>query len=201
MPRQNPIVIAYHLVWTAYGTWLPNDPRGSGSRDVASPELAEFGEIHFGRKKIQPRFHEVRDFYERAEPLLKFDVIRFDQRQIELIAAAFSEAIAERSHTCYACAILPDHVHFVIRKHRDRAEEMIARLMDASRLRLSSARLVPRDHPVWTGGGWKSFLDTPAAVTAAIRYVEKNPVKAGLEVQSWPFAQPYDGWSFKPRKP
>ncbi len=28
MPRQNPIVVAYHLVWTAYGMWLPNDPRG-----------------------------------------------------------------------------------------------------------------------------------------------------------------------------
>ena len=33
MPR--PIVIAHHLIWTVYGTWLPNDPRGSGSRAIA----------------------------------------------------------------------------------------------------------------------------------------------------------------------
>ena len=26
----HPIVIAHHLIWTAYGWWLPNDPRGSG---------------------------------------------------------------------------------------------------------------------------------------------------------------------------
>jgi REP element-mobilizing transposase RayT len=199
MPRQNPIVIAYHLVWTAYGTWLPNDPRGSGSQEVASPLLAEIGELHLGRKPVQPHFREVRDFYQRAEPLLKFDVSRFDQGQIEAIAAAFSEIIAEQQYTCYACAVLPDHVHIVIRKHRDRAEEMIARLQEASRLRLCSARLVPSEHPVWTGGGWKSFLDSPTAVTAAARYVEKNPLKAGLGTQNWTFVQPYDGWNFGKR--
>ncbi len=51
MPRKNPIVIAYHLVWTAYGTWLPNDPRGSGSAGVVSPDLAKLGELHFGARK------------------------------------------------------------------------------------------------------------------------------------------------------
>jgi REP element-mobilizing transposase RayT len=201
MTRQNPIVIAYHMVWTAYGTWLPNDPRGSGSNEVASPELAVLGELHFGRKSVQPPFHEVRDFYERAEPLLKFDVLRFDRQQIEHIAAAFGETIAERRYTCYAVAILPDHTHVVIRKHRDRAEEMIGRLQNASRLRLSSARAAPANHPVWTSGGWKSFLDSPAAVSAAVRYVEKNPQKAGLGAQKWSFVQPYDGWNFGKRNP
>ena len=65
------MVIAYHLVWTAYGTWLPNDPRGSGSKEVASPRLVELGELHFGRKPVQPPFREVRDFYQRVEPLLE----------------------------------------------------------------------------------------------------------------------------------
>ena len=201
MPPWNPIVIAFHLVWTAYGTWLPNDPRGSGSQKVVSPDLAELGELHHGRKSVQPPFHEVRNFYERAEPLLKFDVMRFDRAQIESIAAAFSAIVAERRYTCYACAILPDHTHIVVRKHRDRAESMIARLQEASRLRLSSEGLSPPNHPVWTSGGWKSFLDSPAAVSAAVRYVEKNPVKAGLGAQKWPFVQPYDGWSFGKRNP
>jgi REP element-mobilizing transposase RayT len=189
-------VIAYHLVWTAYGTWLPNDPRGSGSKQVASPILAQVGELHYGRKKSQPRFNTVREFYERADPLLKFDVIRFDQRQTEIVAESFADVISAQHYTCYACAILPDHVHVVIRKHRDRAEEMISHLQETSRLRLSSERLLPRDHPVWTGGGWKSFLDSPTAVAAAVRYVERNPVKAELGAQEWPFAQPYDGWNF-----
>ena len=28
----------------------------------------------------------------------------------------------ERNYTCYGCAIMPDHVHLLIRKHRDQAE-------------------------------------------------------------------------------
>ncbi len=63
MPK--PIVIAYHLIWTAYGWWLPNDPRGSTSRRVASDLLAELGELHHGRRKIQPPRHVVHEFYER----------------------------------------------------------------------------------------------------------------------------------------
>ena len=43
---QQPLVIAYHLIWTAYGWWLPNDPRGSGSKTIDSDIIAELGELH-----------------------------------------------------------------------------------------------------------------------------------------------------------
>lgn len=36
-------VIAYHLILTAYGFWLPNDPRGSGSETVRAGQLTPFG--------------------------------------------------------------------------------------------------------------------------------------------------------------
>ncbi len=55
---------------------------------------------------------------------------------------------------------------------------------------------MPREHPVWTDGGWKSLLDSPASVNSATRYVEKNPEKSGFGVQNWPFVQPYNGWNF-----
>ena len=38
-----PLVIAYHLIWTANGWWLPNDPRGSWSDFVGSWELLRYG--------------------------------------------------------------------------------------------------------------------------------------------------------------
>jgi REP element-mobilizing transposase RayT len=199
MPRRNAIVIAYHLVWTAYGTWLPNDPRGSGSRFVASPLLGELGELHYGRKTIQPKPSTVREFYERAEELLGHPLIRFDSQQIVEIAAAFADTIARHAYTCYACAILPDHVHIVIRKHRHRAEEMIFNLQNESRSRLCDANTVPVNHPVWTRGGWKRFLDAPEAVRTVARYVEKNPLKARTEPQKWPFVKAYDGWGCNKR--
>ena len=40
------MVIGYHLIWTAYGWWLPNDPRGSMSRLIRSDIIAELGELH-----------------------------------------------------------------------------------------------------------------------------------------------------------
>ena len=56
---------------------------------------------------------------------------------------------------------MPDHVHLVIRKHRDLAERMIESLQYHTRDTLIAAGLRDADHPVWTRGGWKVFLDTP----------------------------------------
>src|SRR5262245_22677965 len=106
-------VVAYHLIWTNYGTWLPNDPRGSGSKGVDTSVLAELGDEDLGRKKIQPARGKVHAFYESAEPLLQFPVIRFDAEQRSVIAEAFGDTIRAHQYTCYACAIMPDHSHFV----------------------------------------------------------------------------------------
>jgi len=37
------MVIAYHVIFSAYGFWLPNDPRGSWSDFVGAWELVRFG--------------------------------------------------------------------------------------------------------------------------------------------------------------
>ena len=195
----NPIVIAYHLIWTAYGWWLPNDPRGSGSRTVACDVIARLGELHLGRKKIQPAGRVVRDFYDRAAGALKHALLTFDDEARRLIADAFVAVIEEHRYTCYACAIMPDHVHILIRKHKHLAEQMIEILQQASRLRLSNSHHRPGDHPVWTGGaGWKVFLDHPDDVRRTIRYIEDNPREIGLPAQDWPFATAYDGWPLHP---
>jgi REP element-mobilizing transposase RayT len=175
---------------------MPNDPRGSGSREVAASTIAELGELHYGRKRVQPHPATVREFQQAAEELLKYSVIRFDSQQVDAIALAFAETITEQTYTCYACAIMPDHAHLVIRKHKHRAERMIDLLQEASRLRLSNEGLIPHDHPCWTTGGWCGFLDSPAAVRRAILYVENNPVKAGFPAQNWKFVTPYNGWPF-----
>ena len=33
------MIIAYHAIFTTYGTWLPNDPRGSYSKEIYNEEL------------------------------------------------------------------------------------------------------------------------------------------------------------------
>lgn len=192
-------VIAHHLVWTVYGTWLGNDPRGSGSVEVYSPKLVGLGEAHLGRRKVQPLRSVVREFYQVAEPILKFPVIRFDATQILDVAAAFEHVIQEHSYTCYACAIMPDHIHLVVRKHRHLGEEMIEHFQRHSRVAPSLVDPLMMEHPIWTKGGWDRFLDSPNAVRTRIRYVEANPERDGLSRQVWPFVTNYDGWAYHKR--
>ena len=189
-----PLVIAYHLIWTAYGWWLPNDPRGSMSHTIASDLIAELGELHCGRKRIQPASVDIRAFYERAREALKFPLLTFAPPQIAVIAEALAQVIREQRYTCYACAIMPDHVHLVIRKHKHLAEQMIEHFQEASRLRLRTLSAWGPDHPVWGGPGWKVFLDHPGDIRRTNDYVEANPDKLRQPRQLWDFVTPYDGW-------
>jgi REP element-mobilizing transposase RayT len=194
-----PLVIGYHLVWTAYGWWLPNDPRGSTSKELCCDILAQLGELHYGRKKIQPAGYVIREFYQQAADLLQFPLLTFDETARDEIAAAFGTVIGDLRYTCWACAVMPDHVHLLIRKHKHQAEEMIACLKDASRERLRRVNLRQPDHPVWgMGHGWKVFLDHPDDIRRTIVYIEKNPLPLRLPRQSWPFVKEYDGWPLHP---
>ncbi|MEL7089312.1 MAG: hypothetical protein AAGL98_12880 [Planctomycetota bacterium] len=189
------MVIAYHLIWTVYGTWLPNDPRGSGSRRVDSAMLSDLGELHHGRKMVQPAGRDIRAFYAAAAPRLQHEVVRLSPTMLDVVGAAMGLAITEEKYTCWACAVMPDHVHVLVRKHRDSAEVMTEKLKKAGAGALSRERLVDQTHPVWSGGGgWKVFLDHLDAVRRTIRYIERNP----RQPQRWDFVKRYDGWPLHP---
>jgi hypothetical protein len=64
------MVVGYHLIWTAYGWWLPNDPRGSSSHEIRVERIANLGEHHYGRKAQQPPSKEIRSFYREAREVL-----------------------------------------------------------------------------------------------------------------------------------
>jgi REP element-mobilizing transposase RayT len=194
----HPLVIAYHLIWTVYGHWMPNDPRGSGSKTIRSDVIARLGELHYGRKKIQPAGKDIEAFYEQAKSVLRYPVLEFDCKAIQSVAIAFGEVIRERPYTCYACAIMPDHAHLVIRKHKDLAEDMIANLQKGSCLALGASGFGGDGHPIWTRGGWSVFLDHPDDIRRTIRYVESNPLAEGLPAQHWDFVKEYDGWPVHP---
>ncbi len=189
-----PLVIAYHLIWTGYGWWLPNDPRGSSSKSIRNDIVGELGTLHHGRKWIQPCASEVREFHRAAGNVLEDALLQFESSEISVVADVFARVIASERYTCYACATMPDHVHILIRKHRDKAEEMIAKLQGTSRAQLRESGLRRFDHPVWGGPGWKVFLDHPDEIRRTIKYIEANPGHMGLPAQRWSFVTAYDGW-------
>lgn len=188
------MIVAHHLLWTIYGYWLPNDPRGSRSRAIHSDALAELGEIHFERKRVQPRGKELQEFRERAAEILKYEIRELSYGEIASVAVAFQEVMQARSYTCYACAIMPDHVHLLIRKHRDNSDVMIAEFQRASRIAVGASGERLLEHPVWGGPGWRVYLETKADIERVTHYIEGNPGKEGLSSQTWPFVAKYDGW-------
>jgi REP element-mobilizing transposase RayT len=177
-----------------YGWWFPNDLRGSSSHEIRVEKIASLDELHHGRKAGQPPSKEIRKFYEHARDILKHTLLTFDAADVSLLVPSFARTIAEHRYTCYGCAIMPDHVHLLIRKHRDLSEVMIEHLQQASREALIEASRRSATHPVWGGPGWKVYLNTRADMERIVKYIHDNPIKAGQPPQEWPFVKVYDGW-------
>ncbi|GMU34878.1 MAG: hypothetical protein AMXMBFR20_27500 [Planctomycetia bacterium] len=190
------MVIAHHIILTGYGHWLPNDPRGSLSRQIRVPQLRQAGDIHFGRKATQPALSELRRHQIDARSYLKHKVLWFDLAERQAIATAFTDVVASREYTCLACAILSNHAHLVMRRHQDRAEVMMTALIEASAVSVRNVAGSFQNHPVWSQDKYKRFLSSADEVCGVIKYVEDNPGKSGLPRQEYTFVKPYRGeWS------
>lgn len=199
-PRRQRTVIAAHLIHTLYGHWAVNDPRGSGSTAFIDPKFAPLGPIHTGRKPRdeQPSRDNVRAFHAAHEQLLNFPLIWIDDVKAQAIADAIAEVINERGYTCYACAICSNHVHLIIRTHRDRARAMWDHIAERvrERLRLRFQDEINANHPVISARPYNVLLSTPDAVRACIDYINRNPEKEGRAAQRWAFVSPYDNFPF-----
>jgi REP element-mobilizing transposase RayT len=110
------------------------------------------------------------------------------------------EDYAERSRLAiFACAVLPDHVHLVLRRHHLKVEQLVVQLKGAATQRLVEEKIHPfQDLPHKNGcppksfarGEWKVFLNTDDDIRRAIECVENNPLKEGLRRQCWRFVTP-----------
>ena len=173
------MILGYHAIFTTYGFWLPNDPRGSWSDFVGSWELSRFGpatKIHTTRSVAGVR-HDLQ-LREAAKSALKFPPVQFSGRQALAVAQGFDQARQEGEYTIHAAAILPEHVHLVIGRHTRQIGRIIGHLKARATQRLRIDGLWPDDaRPVWTHRAWKVFLDTPEAMVRAITYVIGNPMQ------------------------
>jgi REP element-mobilizing transposase RayT len=138
----------------------------------------------------------LRSFHQNAESKLAYPVLWFDTAARQAIAEAFQHVVEGQRYTCFACAILTDHAHVIIRKHRDRAETMIDEFKGESRQRLCALNYIPNEHPIWSDNRRNGFIQTVEHLLQAIRYVQENPEEAGLPAQHYDFVKPYRGeWS------
>jgi REP element-mobilizing transposase RayT len=191
-------VIAVHLIFTLYGHWAVNDPRGSGSSDFIDLKFAPLGPIDFGRKpaREQPTRKELKEFHEQHEELLNFPILWIDDAKAQAIAEAIRDVLREHGYTCYACAICGNHIHLVIRTHKHDSVTIWNHIAERirQRLRLRFPQEISAHHPVISARPYKVFLYTPDEVWDRIVYVEENPLKENLPAQRWDFVAPYDNF-------
>jgi REP element-mobilizing transposase RayT len=196
------MILGYHVIFGAYGFWLPNDPRGSWSDFVGSWELWRYGpatktlETH----SLASREHDSGQRL-AAKQALKYPPVTFTGIQARAIAQGFSEYVARSGLTVWACAILPDHVHLVIARSRLTVERVVIQLKGAATEQLVAETIHPfgdivgsngRRPKCFERGQWKVFLDSPEDIQRAIEYVENNPIKEGKKRQRWSFVRPLD---------
>ena len=195
------MIIAYHIIFTAYGFWLPNDPRGSWSDFIREWELFLTGKA----TKIDDRSSQGCKPHDRAQRVrartaLKFQPVEFTGAQALSIVHGFQRAIDEAGYMLHALSILPKHVHGVLLRHERPAERVIGHMKARATQQLLADGLHPfaelRGHEgtlpsVWAHRAWKVFLDSQDAIRAAIRYVGENPVKDGLRRQQWKIVTPF----------
>ena len=191
------MVIGFHVILTAYGFWLPNDPRGSWSDFVGVWELVRFGRATTTdeRRSLARKPHDHRTRL-AAKDALKYPAVRFAGQQARAIGRGFAAFVKRSGLKVWACSILPEHTHLVVGRHRYSVEQIASLLKGAATGRLNAEGIhplrgfaAPKGKPpkAWAQGLWKVFLRTPADVRRAVRYVADNPAKEGLPPQRWSF--------------
>lgn len=187
------MIRAFHSIFSMYGFWMPNDPRGSGSDYVASWELFRYGSATKvdSRRSVAAKTHD-RVVRLAAKESLKYPPVVMTGVQAVTIANGFRNACVESGYQIHALAILPEHVHAVIGWHPRDIRKVVGHLKSKATMALKDCgRWLDDKRPVWGAHGWNVYLDTLPAIKRAIRYVEENPIKEGKRRQNWDLVTPY----------
>ena len=192
-------MLAFHAVISAYGFWLPNDPRGSWSSFVASWELLQAGgkatHVHHTRS-VAHRPHD-RALRLATKQRLDCKPVAFTGEQARAVARGISATAESAGYPIYALAVMATHLHAVIGTTQRDPARIIGHLKRGA----TDALIAEGNHPFatdegiaqscWSKRAWKVFLSNATAVARAIHYVEQNPIKDGLRPQRWPCVRPW----------
>jgi REP element-mobilizing transposase RayT len=190
----------YHAIFTAYGFWLPNDPRGSWSTFVGSWELYKFGPATKTDER-RSLAHDPHDVQRRrlAKLALKYPPVRFDAAQRDAIAHGIAQACGESHIAIHACTIGYDHVHTVTARHAKSIERIVGQFKGRAGQQMCARRCHPLEKfaaasgappTAWAEGCWSVFINDGEQLRAAIDYVQRHPMKEGLPAQHWDFVTP-----------
>jgi REP element-mobilizing transposase RayT len=216
------MILGAHIIFGTYGFWLPNDPRGSWSDFVRAWELLKYGDATKTeeRRSVAAQSHNSA-LRAAAKRDLMYPPVIFTGKQAAAISYGFADVVLRTACVIYACAIMPDHVHLVIGRHRYSIQQVANLLKGGATTSLRKYHLDPmspfsglRRAPLgsepqgrrqssrgpkgrghlpspWAHKFWKVWLDSEDDMHRSIDYVNKNPLKEGLRLQNWKFIASY----------
>jgi REP element-mobilizing transposase RayT len=190
-------VCAYHIVLATYGFWLPNDPRGSGSKQVRSFNLLQFGQANYlnTRWSVASEEHDHR-LRLAAKAALKYQAVSFSDEQVEVVGCAFGEQAKRSQFRVYACAIQAEHAHLVIARHHYKIEQVGRVLRQAATLKLLETGLHPfaalrsptgRLPSVWEQDFWRVYLFNDDDIQRSLDYCAMQTGK-----RDWDWLTPFE---------
>ena len=127
--------------------------------------------------------------------------VRFTGLQARAVANGFADYCRRSACIIHACAIMPDHVHFVVERFRYPIERVARQLKAAATTSLFDEGLHPfqsehyadrRAPSPWARGEWSVFLGHADEIRRAIRYTNNNPTRDGMNAQHWKFVTPFE---------
>ena len=129
------MIVGYHVIFSTYGFWSPNDPRGSWSEFVGSWELFRYGRATKTSETSSLAYRE----HDRAKRLeakraLKYPPVNFTGLQARAVARGFAGYVKRTGLPVWACAILPDHVHLVVGRSGMPVERLVIQLKGMRRI-------------------------------------------------------------------
>ncbi|WP_390884383.1 transposase [Humisphaera borealis] len=196
------MVLASHVILSCYGFWLPNEERGSWSDFVRNWELF----YRYGGATKVDTYRSVADKpYDRerrreSRKSLTYPPVEFSGVQAREVGLAFADKAQRANYSIHACAIMRNHVHLVIGRHRYDFLQIANLLKGAATTRLTQRNLHPLQQcrtprgtipSPWAHRCWVVFLDSEVDVRRAVKYVEDNPEKEGKKRQVWSCVVPY----------
>jgi REP element-mobilizing transposase RayT len=158
-------ILAYHLIWTTYGTWLPGDERGWIKKKT------------LGIQAPNPKRHDA------ASALMEEDPVILTRIQRDVVEKTIAKHCNVRGWTLHAVNVRSNHIHVVVTADKDEDVVMDQFKAWCSRGLSDHAGLA---EPVaykagrrrwFTEGGDKELIDNEQYLENAIRYVNEGQDK------------------------
>ena len=145
------MVIAYHAIFTTYGTWLQGDERG----------YVKDGQTYQGNKTLK----------QRNKNLQSQNMVKLSRNQQQIVHKAIAEESELQNQYVYALSVQSNHVHIVVKYTMRPISKIVAYYKKSARLALKTAG---HNGKLWTKGYDKRYCFDRTALEQRIKYVQNH---------------------------